>query len=116
MFHLLVPDGRWLTRMETPKGVAAAGVGGDEDLARVRVPQSRPRLVVVTANRRVVIDTDADEAGVGRDIVDATWDRLADRVREVMDVDDRLADRVLREVMDVDDRALPCAATRARRS
>ena len=38
-------------------------------------------------DRRVVVDADADEAFVGGQVIDALWDRFADRIgREVVHV------------------------------
>src|SRR5215468_827067 len=74
--------------------VAATGVGGDENLARVGIPLRTdlfpPRLDGGDREHRgVVIDADADEPVVGTDVVDAVRDHLADRVLwEVMDIDE----------------------------
>ena len=85
--QLVLPDARAIA-------VAAARVGGDEDLARLGVAL-RPDLLPPRLDRgdrehrRVVVDADADEAVVGGDVVDAVRDRLADRVAgEVVDVDE----------------------------
>src|SRR5215208_4993587 len=75
-----------------PIAVAAARVGGDEDLARLwvalRADSIPPRLDRGDRkHRRVVVNADADEPVVGGEVVYAVWDRLADRVRgEVVDV------------------------------
>jgi len=76
-----------------PIAVAAARIGGDEDLSRLgvalRTDLGPPRLDRGDGeDRRVVVDTDADEAVVGGEVIHTVRDRLADRVgREVVDVD-----------------------------
>src|SRR5207248_1004305 len=68
-----------------PVAVAAPGVGGDEQFARVRIPL-RPDLAPPGLDRRdgehgrVVVNPDTDEAIVGADVVDAVRNGLADRV------------------------------------
>src|SRR6266568_599448 len=76
-----------------PVAVAAARVGGDEELSRfgvaLRADLGPPRLDRGDGkDRRVVVDADADEAVVGGEVIHAVRNRLADRVgREVVDVD-----------------------------
>jgi hypothetical protein len=75
-----------------PVAVAAPGVGGDEYLARLGVAlgaNSTPPGLDGRhrKDRRVVVDADADEAFVGGQVIDAVWDRFADRIgRGVVDV------------------------------
>src|SRR5258708_3409145 len=75
-----------------PIAVAASGIGGDEDLPRLGVALGADLTPPCLdrrhrKDRRVVIDADADEAIVGREVVDAVRDRLAARIRrEVVDV------------------------------
>src|SRR5579883_2790098 len=68
-----------------PIAVAAARVGGDEQVSRLGValaahllPPRRDRGD--REDRRVVVDADVDEAVVGRNVIDAVGDGLADRV------------------------------------
>lgn len=78
--------------------VAAAAVCGDLQGRGVRVG-GLAQLLPPTADRRdrerggLLGDPDVDEAVVGADVIDAVWDRFAERlVGEVMDADgDRLA-------------------------
>jgi hypothetical protein len=74
--------------------VTAAGVGRDEQLARVGVALLTD-LLPPRFDRRdredrcVMIDTDADKAVVGGEVVDAVGDSLTDRITgEVVDVDE----------------------------
>ena len=66
-----------------PIAVAAAGVGSDEHLACVGVALIADLLPPRfdrggREHRRVVVDPDADEAVVSRDVVHAIRNRLAD--------------------------------------
>src|SRR5262249_29801122 len=82
--HLLVPGGRWLTTMSRPsslasfcsshfhsrppRAVAAAAIGGDEQLGRVgvtRPPEVEPPLadVVYCEGGRVMVDADTHPPG-----------------------------------------------------
>ena len=113
LFHLLVPGGKWgrevadvdrhvefvgeplepLLPDMRPMAVAAARVGRDEDLAGVgvalRADLAPPRLDRRNReHRRIVIDAHAHEAVVGRDVIDAVGDRLAERVgKKIVDID-----------------------------
>jgi hypothetical protein len=73
--QLVLPDVR-------PIAVAAAGIGGDEDLARARVALAAQLLPPCLdggdrEHRGVVVDADADEAIIGAHIVDAVRDGLS---------------------------------------
>ncbi len=74
--------------------IAAAGVSGDEQLARFGVTLFAdllpPRLDRRDReDRGVVIDADADKSVVGSEVVDAVGDSFADRITgEIVDVDE----------------------------
>src|SRR5215472_2642645 len=99
LFHLLVPDGRWLTTMSEaelvgqllqfafpqpdPRAVAAATIGGDEQPGRVgvtRPPEVEPPLAdaVYCEGGRVMVDADTHPPGIRGQIIDAIGHRSAE--------------------------------------
>ncbi|QKE93826.1 hypothetical protein HN018_27155 (plasmid) [Lichenicola cladoniae] len=89
MAHLQAQPGLvgQLLQLELPqpysRSIRTAAVGGDQQLPRILIAVAADNIIPATdrvdgERRRVVVDPDADPAGVGCDIVDPVWRDLAE--------------------------------------